>query len=42
MKNCEVMVLPSLVVAELGKRRLEGPPPSLSMLRGAVEGFWIL
>jgi hypothetical protein len=39
MKNCEVMGLPSVVVAELGKSKLAGPPPSLSMLRGAVEGF---
>jgi hypothetical protein len=39
MKNCEVIGLPSVVVAELGKSKLEGPPPSLSMLRGAVEGF---
>ena len=39
MKNCEVMGLPSVVVAELGKSKLEGPPPSPSMLKGAVEGF---
>jgi hypothetical protein len=39
MKNCEVIGLPSVVVAELGKSKLAGPPPSLSMLRGAVEGF---
>jgi hypothetical protein len=39
MKNREVMGLPSLVVAELGKSKLDGPPPSPSILRGAVEGF---
>ena len=39
MKNSEVMGLPSAVCAELGKARLPAPPPSASMLSGAVAGL---